>query len=94
MLLLEHYGLTVTAIPQRASMASHRASYAGRGVFYTPGKPRPLVEGWRQTYKQLRPHSSLGYRPPASPATMPAPAQPATSQPTTSRKKDHTTAPT
>jgi putative transposase len=24
-----------------------------------------LVEAWRKTYNRIRPHSSLGYRPPA-----------------------------
>jgi transposase InsO family protein len=24
-----------------------------------------LIEEWRNTYNQIRPHSSLGYRPPA-----------------------------
>ena len=24
-----------------------------------------LVEGWRKIYNRIRPHSSLGYRPPA-----------------------------
>jgi putative transposase len=24
-----------------------------------------LVERWRQTYNRIRPHSALGYRPPA-----------------------------
>ena len=29
---------------------------------------------WRREYNQVRPHSSLGYRPPAPEATQPAPA--------------------
>ncbi|MGW8178451.1 MAG: integrase core domain-containing protein, partial [bacterium] len=24
-----------------------------------------LIEGWRREYNEIRPHSSLGYRPPA-----------------------------
>jgi len=29
-----------------------------------------LVEGWRKGYNRFRPHSSLGYRPPAPEAFM------------------------
>jgi len=32
---------------------------------------RVLIEQWRREYNQVRPHSSLGYRPPAPEATMP-----------------------
>ena len=32
-----------------------------------------LVERWRQEYNQVRPHSSLGYRPPAPEAFAPWP---------------------
>ena len=31
-----------------------------------------LTERYRQTYNRIRPHSSLGYRPPAPAALMPA----------------------
>jgi transposase InsO family protein len=30
-----------------------------------------LVERWRQTYNRIRPHSALGYRPPAPETIMP-----------------------
>jgi len=33
---------------------------------------RVLTERYRQTYNRIRPHSSLGYRPPAPEAHMPA----------------------
>lgn len=33
---------------------------------------RVLVEAWRREYNEVRPHSSLGYRPPAPEAVMPA----------------------
>jgi transposase InsO family protein len=29
-----------------------------------------LIEQWRKEYNQVRPHSSLGYRPPAPEAIM------------------------
>jgi len=31
-----------------------------------------LVEQWRKTYNHVRPHSALGYRPPAPEAIVPA----------------------
>jgi len=36
-----------------------------REVFTTMQEAQVLIEGWRREYNQLRPHSSLGYRPPA-----------------------------
>ena len=43
-----------------------------REVFYTLLEVRVLTERYRRTYNQVRPHSSLGYRPPAPEALMPA----------------------
>ena len=34
-------------------------------IFYTVKEAQVLIEGWRQEYNRVRPHSSLGYRPPA-----------------------------
>jgi transposase InsO family protein len=34
-------------------------------VLDTLMEAKVLVEGWRKEYNRLRPHSSLGYRPPA-----------------------------
>jgi transposase InsO family protein len=34
-------------------------------TFYTLREAQVLVERWRQEYNTVRPHSSLGYRPPA-----------------------------
>ena len=34
-------------------------------IFYTLQEARILVEQWRVHYNTIRPHSSLGYRPPA-----------------------------
>ena len=33
-------------------------------IFYTLHEAQVLIEGWRKEYNQVRPHSSLGYRPP------------------------------
>ncbi len=40
-----------------------------REIFYTLWEAQVLIERWRRTYNEIRPHSSLGYRPPA-PATI------------------------
>jgi len=34
-------------------------------IFYTLAEAKAVIEGWRRHYNTLRPHSSLGYRPPA-----------------------------
>ncbi len=34
-------------------------------IFYTLKEARVLIESWRRHYNEVRPHSSLGYRPPA-----------------------------
>jgi transposase InsO family protein len=34
-------------------------------IFDTILEPRVITEHWRKTYNTIRPHSSLGYRPPA-----------------------------
>jgi transposase InsO family protein len=34
-------------------------------VFHTIAEARVLIERWRRHYNEKRPHSSLGYRPPA-----------------------------
>ncbi len=36
-----------------------------REIFYTLQEAEVLIERWRQHYNRFRPHSSLGYRPPA-----------------------------
>ena len=39
-------------------------------IFYTLLEAKVLIERWRQHYNRIRPHSSLGYRPPAPEAVM------------------------
>jgi transposase InsO family protein len=36
-----------------------------RKVFYSLKEAKVLIEEWRREYNTVRPHSSLGYRPPA-----------------------------
>ncbi len=43
-----------------------------REIFYTLQEARVLIERWWQQYNRVRPHSSLGYRPPA-PKALSAP---------------------
>ncbi len=48
-----------------------------RELFYTLLEVRVLTERYRRTYNLVRPHSSLGYRPPTPEALMPADPVPA-----------------
>ncbi len=53
-------------------------------LFYSLAEARIVIEGWRKHDNTLRPHSSLGYRPPAPlavvwPAAQTQPASPASS---------------
>jgi transposase InsO family protein len=45
-------------------------------AFDTLLEARVLVERWRRDYNRVRPHSSLGYRPPAPEAILPGPPAP------------------
>ena len=41
-------------------------------IFYTLDEIRVVTGWWRDHYNKLRPHSALGYRPPAPEAIMPS----------------------
>ena len=43
-------------------------------IFYTLQEAEILIERWRQHYNTIRPHSSLGYKPPAPKTILPRPA--------------------
>lgn len=45
-------------------------------IFYTLKEAKVLIERWRRYYNTIRPHSSLGYRPPAPETILPRPAVP------------------
>ena len=47
-----------------------RDELLNREVFYNLVEAKALIEQWRKEYNQIRPHSSLGYRPPAPEARM------------------------
>ena len=43
-------------------------------IFYSLAEAKVLIEAWRRHYNTIRPHSSLGYRPPApETASLPLP---------------------
>ena len=45
-------------------------------LFYTLKEARIVIEAWRRHYNTVRPHSSLGYRPPAPEALIWPPSKP------------------
>jgi len=47
-----------------------RDEVLNREVFTSLTEAKVLIEQWRQEYNHIRPHSSLGYRPPAPEAIM------------------------
>ena len=48
-----------------------------REIFYSLREAEVLIERWRRHYNTVRPHSALGYRPPAPEAVLPWPPGPA-----------------
>jgi putative transposase len=42
-----------------------RDELLNREIFYTLREAQVIIERWRREYNTFRPHSSLGYRPPA-----------------------------
>jgi transposase InsO family protein len=40
-------------------------------IFYTLREAQVMIERWRQHYNTIRPHSALGYRPPAPETILP-----------------------
>jgi transposase InsO family protein len=49
-----------------------RDEFLDREIVYTLKEAKALIEWWRRHYNQLRPHSSLGYNPPAPKTILPA----------------------
>ena len=48
-----------------------RDELLNREIFTTLTEVKALIGQWRREYKQVRPRSSLGYRPPAPEAIIP-----------------------
>ena len=44
-------------------------------IFYSLKEAQVLIEMWRQHYNTVRPHSSLGYKPPAPAVVLPLASQ-------------------
>lgn len=53
-----------------------RDEFLDREVLYTLKEAQVLIEAWKRHYNTARPHSSLGYRPPAPETLLPAPLMP------------------
>ena len=49
----------------RASIGSLRDELLNGEIFYSLAEAKVLIEAWRRHYNTVRPHSSLGYQPPA-----------------------------
>lgn len=66
-----------------------RDELLNREIFYSLKEARILIEAWRRYYNTVRPHSALGYRPPAPQTILPRPVLPtyATLRPT--QQGDH-----
>ena len=52
-----------------------RDELLARETFTTLTEARILIERWRREYNTVRPHSALGYRPPAPEAVRPMPVR-------------------
>jgi len=50
-----------------------RDEFLNGEIFYTLQEAKVLIEAWRREYNNFRPHSALGYRPPAPEAILPLP---------------------
>ena len=50
-------------------------------IFYTLAEAKIVVESWRRHFNTVRPHGSLGYKPPAPEVFVPAMTARATAQP-------------
>jgi len=58
-----------TPVACRDIAAELRDELLNGEIFYSLKEGQVLIEQWRKHYNTIRPHSSLGYRPPA-PQTM------------------------
>jgi hypothetical protein len=54
------------------SRVSTRALLLAGEIFYSLREARIVIESWRRHYNTIRPHASLGYKPPAPEVFVPA----------------------
>ncbi len=59
-----------------ATEPTYRDELLDGEVFHTVREAQVLIEQWRRHYYTARPHSALGYRPPAPEVVMPKPPMP------------------
>jgi TctA family transporter len=77
--LLEGFSFPVAMIGMFAILEMLKLFVQQTPISSSLGEARVVIEGWRRHYNAVRPHSSLGYRPPAPEAVAPSarpPAQP------------------
>ena len=58
-------------IQRELGTQSFRDEILNTEIFYTLKEAKVLIERWRHHYNTIRPHSSLGYRPPAPETILP-----------------------
>ena len=56
--------------------ARFRDELLNREIFYSLREAQIVIEGWRKHYNTKRPHSALGYRPPAPETIVPMETRP------------------
>ena len=56
--------------------ARMRAELLNGEIFYSLREAQIIIEGWRKHYNTKRPHSALGYRPPATESIIPMEPRP------------------
>ncbi len=54
------------------SEVTYRDELLDGEIFYTLKEAQTVIESWRRHYNTVRPHGSLGYRPPAPEVFIPA----------------------
>ena len=62
----------VTEGHAREQIARLRDEWLNGEIFYTLREAQVIIESWRRHYNLVRPHQSLGYRPPAPEGSCPA----------------------
>src|SRR5918993_1910160 len=71
--------------PDRCHRGRLRDELLDGEIFYSLQEARVVIESWRRHYNTVRPHASLGYKPPAPEVFVPAfaawPAAPPRSAP-------------
>ncbi len=67
----EYGGLKADQARRMKELVRENARLLDRELFHSLKKAEVLIERWRRHDNTLRPHSALGYRPPAPEVTLP-----------------------